>query len=306
MVSKAKNKKIKSRLSLEGRKSLYGFLFVLPWIVGFLFFFLKPMADSLWYSFNNLQITAEGIKTEFVKLTHWKYIFLEHANYTTNLTDAIESFLYTLPIIIFLSVCIAIVLNQNFKGRLLARAVFFIPAIMASGVVMGLFSTAGSAMNANGSSNAFFSSAIDFSTVITGLGLPDSVTTLLTSYVTQISTLIWSCGVQIILVLSGLQSIPPQLYEVAKIEGATAWETFWFVTFPMLSNILLVVVFYTTIDLFTNADNPVMSDAYYLILERQNYTESSAMLWAYFLIIGVVLAVILWLMNKFMLKKWND
>ena len=74
----------------------------------------------------------------------------------------------------------------------------------------------------------------------------------------------------------------------------------------MLSNILLVVVFYTTIDLFTNSDNPVMDGAYYLILEKQNYTESSAMLWAYFLIIGIILAAILWLMNKFMLKKWND
>ena len=221
-ILKTKNVK----LSLEGRKSLYGWIFVIPWVIGFLLFFFKPMVNSFWYSFNNLQITTEGIKTEFVKLTHWKYIFLEHSSYTMDLSDAIEKFLYTLPIIVFLSVCIGIVLNQNFKGRFVARAVFFIPAIVASGVVMELFANAGSTMNANSSANNFFASAIDFNSVITGLGLPDSITELLTSYVTQISTLIWSCGLQIILVLSGLQSISPQLYEVAKIEGATAWETF--------------------------------------------------------------------------------
>ncbi len=295
----------KKKLSLRGRKELYGWIFVAPWVIGFIIMFMKPFFSSLWYSFSNLQITVDGIKTEFVKLQHWRYIFLENPTYTNNLSSAIESFALSLPIIVFLSVCIAIILNQKFRGRLLARAIFFIPAIMASGVVMGLFSTASASMDGAGATN-YFTGAIDFGSIISGLGLPESVTEVLSSYVTQISSLIWSSGVQIILVLSGLQSISPQLYEVAKIEGANAWETFWFITFPMLSNILLVVVLYTTIDLFTNSDNPVMSDAYYLILERQNYSESSAMLWAYFLIVGVILAVVLFLMERFMLRKWND
>lgn len=294
------------KLSLKGRKALYGWIFVSPWVLGFLVLFLKPLVSSLWYSFSNIEVTVEGIKTEFVKLQHWKYIFFENPTYTNNLSSAISSFALSLPIIVFLSICIAIILNQNFKGRLLFRAIFFIPAIMASGVVMGLFSAATTSMSGVGGANNYFTGAIDFESVIMGLGLPDSVTDMLSSYVTQISSLIWSSGVQIILVLSGLQSISPQLYEVAKIEGATPWETFWFVTFPMLSNILLVVVLYTTIDLFTNSDNPVMSDAYYLILEKQNFAESSAMLWAYFLVVGVILALVLFLMNKFMLKKWND
>lgn len=299
---KAINKK---KLSLKGRKELYGWIFVAPWVIGFVIMFMKPFISSLWYSFSNLQITVDGIKTEFVKLQHWRYIFFENPTYTNNLSTAIENFILSLPIIVFLSVSIAIILNQKFRGRLLARAVFFIPAIMASGVVMGLFSTTSASMNGAGSTN-YFTGAIDFGSIISGLGLPESVTGVLSSYVTQISSLIWSSGVQIILVLSGLQSISPQLYEVAKIEGANSWETFWFITFPMLSNILLVVVLYTTIDLFTNSDNPVMKDAYYLILEKQNYSESSAMLWAYFLIVGVILAAVLFLMNKFMLKKWND
>lgn len=288
------------------KRALYGFSFTIPWVFGFIVFFLVPLISFFWYSFCNVEITVDGLKTKFVKLEHWRYILTEFDGYTDNLLESITSFIYSLPIIVFLSVCIAVILNQKFKGRTVARAVFFIPAIIASGVVMTAFNSNAAAMNSMDGGSGFFSGGIDFNEIITELGLPDQITGILTTYTSQVSSLIWSCGVQIILVLSGLQSISPQLYEAAQIEGATPWESFWFVTFPMLSNILLVVVFYTTIDLFTNAENPVMDSAYYLILEKQNYSESSVMLWAYFIIVGVIFGAIMFLMNKFMLKKWNS
>lgn len=294
------------KISLTDKRALYGFSFTIPWVIGFIVFFLVPLISSFWYSFCNITITSEGLKTEFVKLEHWKYILTEFDGYTENLLDSLTSFIYSLPIIVFLSVCIAVILNQKFKGRTVARAIFFIPAIIASGVVMTAFNSNGAAMSSMNGGGSFFSGGIDFNEVISELGLPEQITGILTTYTSQISTLIWSCGVQIILVLSGLQSISPSLYEAAQIEGATSWESFWFVTFPMLSNILLVVVFYTTIDLFTNAENPVMDSAYYLILQKQNYSESSVMLWAYFIVVGVIFATIMYLMNKFMLKKWNS
>lgn len=294
------------KFTLTSRKALYGFSFTIPWIIGFVIFFLVPLISSFWFSFCNIEITTTGLKTTFVKLEHWKYILTEFDGYTDDLLESISSFIYSLPIIIFLSVCIAVILNQNFKGRTIARAVFFIPAIVASGVVMTAFNSNGAAMSSMSGGGSFFSGGIDFNEIISELGLPEQITGILTTYTSQISSLIWSCGVQIILVLSGLQSISPQLYEAAQIEGATPWESFWFVTFPMLSNILLVVVFYTTIDLFTNAENPVMDSAYYLILQKQNYSESSVMLWAYFIIVGVIFAALMYLMNKFMLKKWNN
>ena len=298
-------KKKQTRLSLTGKKSLYGFSFTIPWIIGFLTFFLIPIFQSFWYSFCDVKISPEGLLTRFVKLEHWKFIFFEYAGYTDQLAESITTFLYKLPIIIFLSVCLAIVLNQKFKGRAIFRVIFFIPAIIASGVVMQMFSVDSSSMSSMSGGDTFFSGGINFDAVLIGLGLPEQVTNILNQYISQVSSLVWSCGVQIILVLSGLQSISPQLYEASHIEGATSWENFWFITFPMLSNVLLVVVFYTTIDIFTNSVNPVMSSAYYLMMQKQNYSDSSVMLWGYFLIIGVIFSLILFLMNKFILKKYN-
>ncbi len=302
-------KKEKRRIgSLEERQSRYGRLFVLPWVIGFILFFLIPLGQSILFSFSRVTISAEGFLTDFTGLTNFKFAFFEQPQYTDNLGVAILDFVTSLPIIVMLSLCIAVVLNQKFRGRVVARAIYFIPAIVASGVVMGVFTTDSAStamMESGGGSQSMFTSAIDFEEILASLGLPDAVMGILTTYTSKISTLIWSCGVQIILFISGLQTIPESLYEASKIEGATSWEEFWFITFPMLSNILLMVTFYTTIDIFTNAENPVMEQAYNLILNQQNYDQSSAMLWAYFAIVGLVAALVFALVNYLFVRRWR-
>lgn len=295
-------------LSLKAQKIKWGIIFVSPWIVGFLIFFLTPLIQSVTFSFSKVNVTDGAVLTEFTGLTNWKYVLYENADYTTNLGEALSSFFTTLPIILVLSLCIALVLNQEFRGRLFARALFFIPALMAGSMVMSLFSQSimsSATLEVSGGAGTYFDNAVDFEAIIMGLGLPESVTSLLATYMSSTSMLIWNCGVQIILFLSGLQSIPRPLYEVARVEGATSWETFWFVTFPMLTNIVLLTAVYTTIDLFTNADNPVMRQAYQQVLEKQNYSDGSAMLWIYFSIVGVVLVLLFALMNKLFVKKWS-
>lgn len=294
--------------SLEARQSRYGRLFVLPWVIGFVLFFLIPLCQSILFAFSRVTISAEGFLTDFTGLTNLKFAFYEQPQYTDNLGTAISDFVTSLPIIVLLSLCIAVVLNQKFRGRAVARAIYFIPAIVASGVVMGVFtadSASTSLMEGGGGSQSMFSSAIDFEEILAGFGLPDTIMGILSTYSSKISTLIWSCGVQIILFISGLQTIPESLYEASKIEGATPWEEFWFITFPMLSNILLVVTFYTTIDIFTNATNPVMEQAYNLILNQQNYDQSSAMLWAYFAVVGAVAGLFFFLLNRLFIRRWR-
>ena len=297
----------KSGLSLKGRNKLWGLFFISPWILGFIVFFLIPLLQSILFSFSKVKITDSGVKTDFTGLTNWKYVLFENADYTNNLGEAITSFVYTLPIIIILSLCIAMVLNQKFKGRMFVRALFFIPALMAGGMVMTILSNniMSSATMESGGSNTYFSQAVDFEAIIMGLGLPESITGIISRYMSGISTLVWNCGVQIILFISGLQSIPKQLYEVAKVEGATNWETFWFVTFPMLTNVLLVTMVYTTIDLFTSTENKVMTQTYNLLINKQNYSDGSAMLWIYLLVIGIVLSIVFFLLNKLFIKKWS-
>ena len=101
-----------------------------------------------------------------------------------------------------------------------------------------------------------------------------------------------------------MQTIPPLLYEVSKVEGATKWEEFWFITLPMLSRVIVLVGVFTMVELMTAQNNSVMRQAY-VFMRTQNYGEGSAMLWSYFAVIGVIMAVILGLYNRLCMRKWE-
>jgi len=292
--------------SLHFRKSRTGLLFVSPWIVGFVLFFLIPLIQSIQFSFSKVNITADGFALDFVGLDNYRYIFQDHPTYSSNLWSAFGFFCYSLPIIIALSLILAVILNQKFHGRLLARIIFFIPVIIVSGVVMEQFySDAMSTTMATNSESVYFSGGLDYTVLLQGIGLPEPVTELISKYIKQITVLIWDCSVPIILFLSGLQSIPAQLYEVSRVEGANSWEEFWFITFPMLGNVLVVTVAFVTIDIFTNTKNSVISVAYYWIMDKQIYDQSSAMLWVYFALVGIALILLYRLIYVCLLKKWR-
>lgn len=294
--------------TFEQRQCNNGRLLVFPWVIGFILFFLIPLVSSIWFSFSKVKLGVGGFSTVFAGLKNYKYILFEHPTYIKTFTEAITSFLYSLPIILILSLFCAVILNQKFKGRFIARAVFFLPAIVASGVVMQVFmagSVSTSMIASGGGESSVFGQAVDFQAVFQNIGLPKSITEIISLYVADVSNLIWSCGVQIILFLSGLQAIPDSLYEASKIEGASSWEEFWFITFPMLSNVLVVTTFYTIIDIFTKSDNKVMELAYNLVLKQQNYDTSSAMLWAYFAVVGIVITIVFFFINKLFVKRWN-
>lgn len=296
----------KSRLSLQARKSLTGFGFVSIWVVGFIMFFLVPLIQSISFSFSKVKITTNGFALKFVGLKNYNYIFGEHPTFSDKLTGAFTSFCYSLPVIVALSLILAVILNQKFRGRLLARMVFFIPIIIVSGVVMEQFySDVDSITMTTNSQSVYFGGGMDYETILQNMGIPQTVTDLMSRYISQITMLIWNCSVPTVLFLSGLQSIPAQLYEVSKVEGANPWEEFWFITFPMLGNILVVTVAFVAIDLFTNAQNEVISLAYYWIMDRQDYDRSSAMLWSYFALVSIVLILLFKCIHSFLLKKWR-
>lgn len=300
-----RNKKVSG---IERLKVRYGRMFALPWTIGLLLFFLIPLVESIAYAFSNVSLVSDDMLS-FAGLEHFKYLLQEDPNFLDNMAEAVTSFLYSLPIIVALSLIFALILNQKFKGRLLARAVFFLPVIIATGVVMKFVTgealgTDSAALNtAIGETQSY--SGIQFDQLLINLGLPQSVTELLSDYIARVFNLVWSCGIQILLFVAGMQAIPEQLYEVSKIEGATAWEEFWFVTFPMLGNVIFLVLIYTIVDLFTAFDNPIMNQAYDLISKNSVYDRSSAILWGYFVVVGIVGGLILLAYNKILMKKWN-
>ncbi|MEG1886524.1 MAG: ABC transporter permease subunit, partial [Oscillospiraceae bacterium] len=130
-------------------------------------------------------------------------------------------------------------------------------------------------------------------------------TSVINDYVDDIFNLIWNCGIQIVLFVSGLQAIPEQLYEVSKVEGATKWEEFWYITTPMLRGTINLVLIFTVIDFCASNSNSVMRQAYTLLLEQQNYSQSSAIMWAFFAVVAVIFGVVLWLINRCIFKKWE-
>lgn len=291
--------------SIESLKAYYGLIFISPWIVGILLFFLFPVLQSIYFSFADMSIDAEGVKSQFVGLENFNNIINVNPDYIDNLLSGLESMLVSLPLILVISLILALFLNNAFRGRLFFRSLFFLPVIIANGLVLELFleAAAGNATEVALSDSATFA-MIDFTEILQGLELPLSIEEYLSTAINELFMIIWQTGIQILLFIAGLQSIPDLLYEVAKVEGATKWEEFWFLTLPMLARTMLLVIIFTVVELITSKTNPIITQGYnqFNVLE---FGRGSAMLWLYFSIVGIFIAIFFLIYNKIVLRKWG-
>ena len=297
-----KQKKNKGITALKAR---YGWICISPWIVGLTLFFILPIFQSVTYAFYNVRLSANGMTMKFEGLENFKYIFAENADYLDYIMGAFIKFLYSFPVIIILSLIFALMLNQKFKGRIFFRALYFMPVIIASGAVLKtILPSTSSGLSGIEQEESIAVSMFNISELVNSVGLPASMSDYFIKIMDSITSLIWSCGVQTVLFISGMQAIPELLYEVSKVEGATKWEEFWFITLPMLSRVILLVAVFTTVELMTDSKNMVMSQAYNF-MRSQFYGESSAMLWSYFFIIGAFMSLLLGIYKKFCLDRWE-
>ena len=296
--------KTKKAKGIETLKSRYGFLFTLPWLIGLVVLFMIPIIQSVIYSFSNLRIDSGSVNTSFEGLKNYKFILFEDPNYIDNLLSGLKNIFIHVPFILVLSMILGILLDNEFKGRIFFRSLYFLPVIIASGVVLSIFLGAaqGDATEVAVSESVSFG-MIDFSSVLEGLSLPPSILKYLTIALDNIFMLIWQSGIQIVLIIAGLQTIPYLLYEVAHVEGATKWEQFWFITLPMMIRTMLLIVIFTIVEVVTINTNPVMEQGY-RYFGNIEYGTGSAVLWFYFIIVGVIIAGVMWLFNNF-LKKWG-
>ena len=293
----------KKRKGIESLKSQYGVMFISHWVIGMLLFFIFPILQSVYYSFTSLEINENGILTHFEKLSNYYNILVTDPEYLDNLLASFSSMLLSLPFILIVSMVMALLLNGKYKGRIFFRGLYFLPVIFASGAVLELFLKAGSI---NATSSAVSSSVafdmINFGDVLKGLNLPSTVEKYISSALSNIFLLIWQSGIQTLLLIAGLQTIPDLLYEVAKVEGATKWEEFWFVTLPMLMRTVFLVVIFTAIELVSSANNDIMLKAYEQF-NLMEYGVGSAMLWFYFLFVGIFIALFAFVYNKFFVNR---
>ncbi|WP_028609009.1 carbohydrate ABC transporter permease [Paenibacillus harenae] len=290
------------KLSLEQKNRYYGLYFILPWFVGFLFLFMIPLLSSFRYSLSNLQVTDEGFSLEFIGLSNYLEALLSHESYVRILTESVINIGVNTPLIIIFSLFFAVLLNQRFRGRVLARAIFFLPVILASGIIASIEngdlmqSVVRSANDTTGGDLSVMKN-LELAVILVESGISFTFVEYLTGAVGRIYEIVSQSGVQILIFLAGLQSISPSLYEAAKIEGSTGYEAFWKITFPMISPLILTNLVYTIIDSFISDETSrlVVDTAF----KSFDFGLSAAMAWMYF----AVIALVLWVTTSIVSRK---
>lgn len=293
------------KMSLSTRKKITGVCFALPCIIGLVVFFLFPMVQSLIISFSSVDTTAQGMVTQFVGIDYYKDALFEDAFFLQKLTVCLTDVIKNVPITVMFSFFAATLLNQKFKGNKVARVIFLLPIVMASATMMtldswdmfqsGMRSSSYREIEASASALQNFDLA-GFLTQYSGL--PVGMVTFLTGAVGAVYTLVRMSGVQTLILFTALQSVSPSLFEAANVEGATGWEKFWLITFPMISPMLLVSVIYTIIDTFTAFNNWVILYINDLMFVKFQYSLATAMSWMYFVIIVVILGLVAYIGSK--------
>ena len=285
-------------LSYEKKKSLVGYLFLIPWAVGAFFFLIWPLFESVLYSIGDLRI-GQDYGVEITGFQHYIKAFTEDSTFLPLLTGSLPPVLYQVPIIVLLSLFLALLLNRKFFGRTVIRGVFFLPIIIANGVVISILN--GDVYSGNLMANASVSNM--FNSEMLGLffaelqGMQDLLN-LVIGFVDSIFNLLWKSGIQTLLYITALQSIPVSMYEAAKMEGGTSWEIFWKITLPMVSPTILLNIVYTIIDTFSDPGNRIVK--YVNDFARAgDFNYSSALIWIYTLIILVIVGLCYLIINRF-------
>lgn len=296
-----KFKKKRGGISYEQRQGFVGFMFVLPWFMGFLFFFLQPLLMSLNFSFSNISL-FDNYATTWVGGENYLEA-LKNADFVQKLSTTLGDLLVNVPVIIVFSLFVAVLLNRKFIGRGLVRAIFFLPVIVTTGVVMKAFraeSDATTVMDGEVSKGTLFA-VTDATEILNNSGLPEGILEYMTKVSDKIFNIIWQSGIQILLFLAALQGISPSLYEASDVEGATGWETFWLITFPSVSPIIIVNVIYTIIDSFSSNDNVLLS-LIQASINKFDFATASAMSWMYFAIIFIIIGVVYIALQKILIR----
>ena len=301
--------------SLDKRKARNGWIFVLPFVLGIAFFYLPIIFDSIVFSMANLRIGEGGaITLEYVGLEYYENALMKDPTFVQTLLDGIKQLIFDIPAIVIFSLFIAVVLNQKMLGRAAFRAIFFVPVIIATGLMdsinaadvladqMG--SGEGIDTGSGSSTSTEIVSALDIQMLFAGMKVGTGLVTYVTGLVNDIYDIINRSGVQMLIFLAGLQSISPAIYEACKIEGATAWETFWKITFPMISPMILVNAIYTIIDSFTSKSNVVMT--FISSKYESNQSFATSMAWIYFIVIMLIIALFVAIASAFIFYQRRD
>ena len=302
-------KKRRRKVSLDSRKARAGYVFTLPFIIGVLLVYLPILVDSLWMTFHTIQPQTE--EYVFNNFQYYKEAFTSSNAFAANLLAGLQELVFEVPAIIIFSLFIAVVLNGKMLGRAAFRAIFFVPVIISTGVMVSIMSTDNAATNEmqggvdDGSGGGIINS-LEVEALFRNMAIGGDLVTVVVNLVNDIYSIINYSGVQMLIFLAGLQSISESIYEACRIDGATGWETFWKVTFPMISPMILVNAIYTVIDSFTRSSNAAMSYIASIPNRDGGASQRTAYYWIYFLVIIAIIAVVAGVISSYIFYQRKD
>lgn len=276
----------KGTFSLEKRRALTGYVFVSPWIVGFILFMAVPLVTSLIYSFNDVQIQS-GVVLNFVGWRNYIDIFTADIGFLPAFGDTIRRTVLWTPFIVVFALVLAMLLNKKIKFRGLFRVIYFLPVLLGTGYVFSRLAVVTEMLIIPES----------FERGLLYVAGPDGSEAVIT-LIQEILSVFWRTGVQIILFLSGLQAIPDSLYEAARVDNANSWDMLWKITLPMLSPVILLNTIYTVIDSFRDSSNPLVEYIIKQIFEFSQFDIGSAMGWLYFIVVFIFIGLIFLISRK--------
>lgn len=293
----------KSRL--RARENLWGYVFTAPWVLGFCLFFAYPIVYSLLLAFGRIS-DYTTFATQFVGFENFINAFTRDADFLPLLGQSLGDMLIKTPVVVVFSLFIAILLNRNIKGRGLFRVFFFLPVLLGTGIVLDTINGSLGADSAQlaqeaaqqaavGTDMQGYSSSVGLTVMLLG---PD-LAMILEDILAVVTDVLWMSGIQIVIFLGALQTIPSSYYEAAYCDGASEWEKFWKITLPLtMPNILLNAV-YTMIDYLSSMDNQVVTYIQEQGIQGSNITFGSAMGWIYFLTSGLLILIVFLILKRF-------
>ncbi len=307
----------KKPASLEKKKARAGWVFVLPFVIGFVILYLPMLFTSIEFSFSEITILRTGgYELEFIGFKNYSDALFDDASYLQILTSSLKQLVLDVPAIVIFSLFMAIILNQKMFGRAVFRAIFFIPVILTTGLIDSIdqgnmamnYMSSGAIDTGSGTNSEDIVNAMDVTALLGNMVVGTELVEYVVGVVNNIFNIVNRSGVQMLIFLSGLQSVSTSIYESCKMDGASGWETFWKITFPMISPMILVNTVYTVIDSFTSKSNAVMRyiNVVYDGTSPNPRELSSAMSWLYFLIVLALIGAVSALISAFVFYQRRD
>ena len=292
----------KTGSDLQKKQLRAGYVFVAPVILGLVFIFLPIVVQTFIFAFYRPEITLYGYDYVYIGISEFKKLFIQDAWFYQNLSRSLQSILTDFVCILIFSFFVAVLLNQHFKGRGAARVIFFLPVVLSSGIISKLEVgdlLMSSIQQMNGADTGVINTAasLELTQMLRTTELASGLTEFIIAAVLGIYGIAVSSGVQILIFVAGLRSIPPHLYEAAQVEGCSAWESFWKITLPLISPLILVSGFYTVIDSLSKPSNAVMSEVL-ASTTTGAYSHAAVMALVYFTLVALMMGAVFLTVRK--------